>query len=104
VKAERRRVATALRELRESGETMIDTGTVAAVWAGTMEQGSVIRHLRFRQVKALLIEGRMSGATQRGPGIGPNKDTWIPIVVVENYFKASGVMNPDTPVGSKTRE
>jgi hypothetical protein len=91
---EQARIADALHELRKSGVTELDTGTAAAIWAGTRDADDVTRHLRFRQIKSLIAGGKIKNTRQAGPGPGPNIHTWMPIKELERHFVSRGILAP----------
>ena len=51
-----------------------------------------MRHLRFRQIKALIATGEIKNTRQVGPGPGPNVYTWIPLDELEEYFSSHGII------------
>ncbi len=90
---DQKRIADMLRDLRDSGETEVDTATAAAIWAGSMDESNVMRHVRFRQIKAIIRRGDIKNTRQAaGGGKGPNIHTWIRIAELERYFGLAGIM------------
>jgi hypothetical protein len=92
---DRKRIADTLQAMRDSGDVDIDTPTIAAIWAGTREEGNLMRHVRFRQVKALIRSGKLRNPMQRGAGNGPNIHTWVTLDELERCFRSIGVLPPD---------
>ncbi|MGH8714620.1 MAG: hypothetical protein ACREYB_11505 [Casimicrobiaceae bacterium] len=92
---EQRRISGILAEMRNSGVPDVDTPTIAAIWAGSREEGDLLRHVRFRQIKALIASGEIKNPMQRGPGKGPNIHTWVTLDELQNYFRKAGVIESD---------
>jgi hypothetical protein len=90
---ERERVSRQIKDCIDAGMSELDTATAAAIWAGTREEGDIIRHLRFRTIKAAISRGEIKNTVQRGGGgsPGPNIYTWIPIRELLHYFVRIGV-------------
>ena len=90
-RAEQRRIAGELQGLIEDQVTEVDTGTVAAIWAGTGDPNSIVRHLRFRRIKAAIGAGEIRNTVQKPPkdtkpAKVANMYTWIPIDELKRYF------------------
>ena len=92
-KREQKRISEMLNVISDSGISELDTGTAAAIWAGTREDGNVIRHLRFRQIKAIIAKGEIKNTTTKGgSGQGPNIYTWMPLDELKDYFRRQGII------------
>ena len=88
---EQKRIASELQGLIEDQVTEVDTGSVAAIWAGTLDANNIVRHLRFRRIKAAINNGEIRNTFQRPPigkrpAKGANMYTWIPIEELRRYF------------------
>jgi hypothetical protein len=90
--AERKRIREQIESLKAAGYPSIDTPTIAAIWAGTMEAENIERHVKFRLIKAAVDTRQINGAILHGPG-GANKNTQIPIAALELFFEKNGVID-----------
>lgn len=64
----------------------IDLETAAAIWAGTREANDVVRHLRFRELKQAVREGRLIAKSKVGGRV--NRDTQVTPPELERFFRA----------------
>ena len=92
---EQKRIAEQIKALQSEGYHQIDTGTAAAIWAGTREEGNLWRHLRFRMIKAAITTGDIPGALIGGQPLtgGANIHTWMPLDRLVEYFISRGILN-----------
>lgn len=95
-RAEQRQIAERLSEYINGEMVEIDTPTAAAIWAGTREEGSIERHVKFRRIKSAIANGRITNTQQRNPtghtARGPNVHTWMPVSEFRNYLISIGVI------------
>lgn len=91
-RATRDRIEKQLAEYVAAGETMIDTPTAAAVWAGTMETGDIQRHLYFRMIKLAVDNGTIKNAKFSDQSQRANMYTKIPLDEFKGFLKAKGVL------------
>lgn len=94
-RSEQKRIAEQIKALQEGGHHLIDTGTAAAIWAGTREEGNLWRHLRFRMIKAAITMGDIPDALIDGQPLtgGANIRTWVPLDRLVEYFISRGILN-----------
>jgi len=92
-KAERARILKDIDDYKNSGLTRIDLPTAAAIWAGTLEQGNVNRHLCFRKLKAAVVKRKMNPIidgqyiTNGIFGFEINKNTEVLLDDLKKYFE-----------------
>ncbi|RWQ58833.1 hypothetical protein [Mesorhizobium sp.] len=91
-KATRDRIIRQIDEYTTAGETMVDTPTAAAIWAGTMEIGDIQRHLYFRMLKLAVDNGTIKNVVLAPGQRRANKDTRIPLSELVSYLKLKGVL------------
>lgn len=77
----------------------IDLETAAAIWSGTRDVNDVVRHLRFRELKQAVREGRLVAKSKAGGRV--NRDTQVTPAELEKFLRA---LSPETAVIAQADE
>ena len=89
---DQRRVASQLSPLIDEGVTVIDAPTAAAIWAGTREEGDVVRHICFRRIKNAVNKGEIANPTNLSPKGVAFVETKFPMVELVKFLRARGAI------------
>jgi hypothetical protein len=90
--ATRSRINSQLREYVDAGETMVDTPTAAAIWAGTLDADNIQRHLYFRMIKLAIAHGVIKNAQFKDGIRKVNMYTKIPLEEFIKFLQLKGVL------------
>jgi len=91
---DQKRIAAQLNEVIASGVSELDTPTIAAIWSGSRDDANVIRHLKFRTLKAAMRSGDVKWE-KRPNETGPSIKSSIKVSDLVTYFVRKRVIDSE---------